>query len=158
MTPSRPGSARRALAALGAWVLLAVPLAGCGGDDDPYATYCAEVKSQQKPLSEALAVGGPLALIQALPSFEQLAAVSPDDLADEWRTLVDSISTLVGALEDAGVDPADYDRDDPPEDLTDADQDRIDAAARRLTRPGTVAALDGVQQQARDVCKTPLSF
>ena len=158
MTPRPAATVRRTLAALGALLVVGLPLGACGGDDDPFAAYCAEVKEQQKPLSEALGAGGPTALIQALPSFEALAAQSPDDIADEWRTLVDSISTLVDALEGAGVDPATYDRDAPPDDVTDDEQGSIDAAARRLTRPATVAALEGVQQQARDVCKTPLSF
>ena len=69
-----------------------------------------------------------------------------------------SISALVDTLEEAGVDPATYDRETPPAGLTDDERDRIDAAARGLTRPGTVDALEGVEQQARDVCKTPLSF
>ena len=147
---------RRRVAVLGALILL-LPVTGCG-EDDPYAAYCAEVEAQQKPLTEALAQGGPTALIAALPSFEALAEKAPDDLADEWRTVVGSISDLVDALEAAGVDPDTYDRETPPDGLDDEEQDRIDAAARGLTRPATVEALTGVQQQARDVCKLPLAF
>lgn len=147
----------RRLLATTAALLATLPLAGCG-EDDPYAAYCAEVAEQQEPLTEALAPGGPTALIEALPIFEELRAEAPRDLADEWRTIVETVSGLVEALESAGVDPATYDRESPPEGLSDADQDRIDAAARRLTLPATSAALEGVNQQARDVCKTPLSF
>jgi hypothetical protein len=139
--------------------LLATALTGCGGEeDDPFAAYCAEVEAQQKPLSEALAGGGPTALIQALPSFEELEAKAPADITDEWRVVTRGIEGLVETLDEAGVDPASYDRENPPAGVTKEQQDAIDAASRRLTAPESVAALEGVQQQARDVCKMPLSM
>lgn len=137
--------------------LLAVTLTACG-EDDPYADYCAEVKAQQKPLTEAQAAGGATALIDALPSFRALQEEAPRDIADDWDLLIGRIEALVGALEDAGVDPTTYDRDQPPEGLSADDKTAIDAAAKELTAPATVAASDGVQQQALDVCQTPLSF
>jgi hypothetical protein len=138
--------------------LLGSALAGCGADDDPFAAYCDEVRAQQQPVTEALATDGPTALIEALPSFTALSERAPDDIADEWSTLVGAIHGLVEALEDAGVDPATYDRDASSGEVTTEQQAAIDAAARRLTAPETVLALDAVQQQARDVCKNPLSL
>lgn len=149
---------RHALAALALLLAAAPGVTACAGEQEPFADYCAEVQEQQEPLSEALAGDGATALLAALPSFEALAAVSPPDIADEWRTLLDAVGGLQSALEEADVDPATYDRADPPPGLAPADRDRIDAAARGLTRPATIAALAGVQQQARDVCKTPLSL
>ena len=148
---------RRRLATLAVAALLGSALVGCG-EDDPFAAYCDEVQAQQKPLTEALAVEGPTALIEALPSFEALSDKAPDDIADDWLILVRGIDGLVQALEDADVDPATYDRDKPPDGVTDEQQSDIDTAARRLTAPETVLALEAVQQQARDVCKTPLSL
>lgn len=145
---------RRALACL----LIALTLVGCGGDDDPFAAYCDEVQAQQKPLTEALATSGPTALINALPSFRKLLDEAPDDIADDWSVLIIAIDGLVEALEEAGVDPATYDRDKPPAEVTDEQRAAIDAAARRLTAPETAIALEAVQQQVRDVCKTPLSL
>ena len=72
--------------------------------------------------------------------------------------LIEAIDGLVEALDNAGVDPATYDRDKPPAGVTDEERAAIDAAARRLTAPETATALEAVQQQARDVCKTPLSL
>jgi hypothetical protein len=143
----------------GAVALLAATLvlAGCG-EDDPFTTYCAEVKAQQTALSEDLAGGETTGLIDALPEFERLAAKAPDDLQDEWETVTSRIGTLVGALEDAGVDAATYDRQKPPAGVTEEEQDAIDAAARALARPEMAQALAGVEQQARDVCKTPLTL
>lgn len=142
----------RALAAL----VVCAALVGCGGEDDPFAAYCDQVKEQQEPLSDALSSEGPTALIEALPSFEKLSAEAPDDIGDEWSTLTGAIDGLVQALDEAGVDPATYDREKPPDGVTEEQQAHIDAAARRLTAPETALALDAVQQQARDVCKTPL--
>lgn len=142
-------------------VLLAAAVAGgvtACGEDDPYADYCAEVKEQQKALTEAQAAGGPTALIDALPSFRALQEKSPRDIQDEWDLLVGRTDALLAALEDAGVDPTSYDRENPPEGLSDEDRTAIAAAAGELNAPATRAATEGLQQQALDVCQTPLSF
>lgn len=138
--------------------LVCAVLAACGGEEDPFAAYCDEVEKQQTPLTEALAGDGPTVLIEALPSFEALSEKAPSDIADEWKTLTDAIDGLVASLDEAGVDPATYDRENPPAGVTPEQQADIDAAARRLTAPETAEALEAVQQQARDVCKTPLSL
>lgn len=140
--------------AVGALVLATV--VGC--QSDPFADYCDEVSEQQLALSEALGEGGPTALIKALPSFEALREKSPPDIRDEWDTVVTRIRALSEAIEAAGVDPETYTADDPPADLDPALKARIDAAADQLASPAMADALDGVQQQARDVCKNPLSL
>lgn len=132
-------------------------LTACG-DDGPYAAYCEDVEAQQEPLSEALAAGGPTALIDALPGFRVLQDSAPRDISDDWDVLVGRIESLLAALDAAGVDPASYDRDAPPEDLSQEDRTAIDAAAGELSAPAAVAAFENVQQQARDVCQTPLSL
>jgi hypothetical protein len=133
-------------------------LVGCGDDDDPFASYCEAVEAQRPALSEDLAAGGATGLIDALPEFEKLAAKAPDDLQDEWDTVTSRIGDLVSALEGADVDPATYDRKRPPAGLTPEQKDAIDAAAQALVTPEMTAALNGVEQQARDVCKTPLTL
>lgn len=135
-------------------VALVVPLlTGCG---DATEDYCETVHERQQELSEVLGEGGPTALLQALPIFEDLAEQAPRDIRDEWDIVVGALEGLRDALADAGVDPATYDREDPPAGLTDAERTKIDAAARELASPQTQAAFAGVEQQARDVCKTPL--
>lgn len=132
-------------------------LVGCG-DADPYTGYCDEVSEQQRPLTEALAQGAPNGLLAALPSFRALAAKAPDDLVDEWAVVTQRLSTLERALEAAEVDPGTYDPQRPPSGLSDAERSAIETAAIGLVAPAMSTALDGVQQQARDVCKTPLSL
>lgn len=154
---------------LGAAAAVAAALLGAGGcgadDDDPYAVpeefraYCEEVEAQQRPITDALASGGETSgLIRALPSFEELADEAPDDIVDEWEVIVERIHDLVDALDAAGVDPDTYDRRNPPAGLDPQQRDAIDAAARALVSTTTGAAMSGVQQQARDVCKTPLAL
>ncbi len=142
----------RAAAAL---VVIALLATGCA---DQKEKYCDAVEDNQQELGEVLGDGSPDALLKALPIFEDLADQAPDDLRDEWRTVIDALEGLQRALEDAGVDPATYDRDDPPEGLSQADQDAIDAAASELTSDATVTAFSGVDQQAKDVCGTPLQI
>ena len=136
---------------------LALPfllVAACS--DDPESAYCEVVEERQEELTEVLAGGGPTALLEALPIFEDLASEAPVDIRDEWDTVVDALQGLEEALEDAGVDPATYDSEKPPAGLSTKERDRIEAAASEVADPKTAAALAGVDQQARDVCKTAL--
>jgi hypothetical protein len=141
------------------WVLALVMLAllttGC---KDQQEKYCDAVKDHQQQLGEVLGDGSPDALFEALPIFRELEGKAPEDIRDEWTTVIDAVEGLQKALEDAGVDPATYDRDHPPEGLSQADKDAIDAAAQELTNDETVTAFSGVDQQAKDVCGTPLQL
>jgi hypothetical protein len=137
-------------------LVLGLVLALCVGCGDQREKYCDAVDDHRQELGEVLGDGGPTALLKALPIFRDLADEAPDDLRDEWRTVVHALEDLEQALDDAGVDPATYDREHPPEGLSQADQDAIEAAARELTSEQTVTALNGVDQQAKDVCGTPL--
>lgn len=129
-------------------------LAGCGGDR--FETYCDRVEEHQVALTEAVAEGGPDALLDVLPRLQDLREAAPRDVADEWQQVVGRLEALEEALEDAGVDPAGYDRAEPPEDLTEEERAAIDGAARELVRPTTLSALETVETQVRDVCGTPL--
>jgi hypothetical protein len=134
-------------------LLAAALLAGCGGSDD----YCAAVKEHQAELSEIAASGDAGAIFDALPAYRELQAAAPSDLSDEWTQVIGRLTTLETALEDAGVDPSSYDPKKPPADLTDEQRAAIEGAARDLGEPATVRAMTGIEQQALDVCKTPLS-
>jgi hypothetical protein len=124
--------------------------------DDPYADYCEVVTDNQEELTRILGEGGPDVLLRALPIFRELEDAAPSDIRDDWQIVVNGLAALESALEDAGVDPATYDRERPPDGLSEQEQDRIDAAAQDLTTADSVAAFAAVEQQARDVCKTPL--
>jgi len=135
-------------------LLLLALLLGCS--DDPFADYCEVVADNQTELTQILDEGGPDVLLRALPIFRELEDAAPSDIRDDWQIVVNGLAALESALDDAGVDPATYDREDLPEGVSEAERDRIDAAAAELTTDESVAAFAAVEQQARDVCKTPL--
>ncbi|WP_166139885.1 hypothetical protein [Nocardioides ochotonae] len=149
MRPSRRG---RACWLGPAAVLLA--LTACGGD--PVQSYCEEVSARQDELAGLLDDGGPDALLRALPVLEDLRAEAPGDLDDEWQQVVGRLRALDAALREAGVDPATYDRAEPPAEVSTEQRSAIDGAARELVSERTTTAMAGLEQQARDVCKTPL--
>jgi hypothetical protein len=126
--------------------------------EDRFTAYCDEVGRQQQALSDALAQGETTGLLAALPSFEALEAEAPDDIADEWGTVVRRVTVLRDALDDAGVDPATYDPEKPPPGVTRDQRVAITAAANGLSDPTTQQAFQAVQQQVRDVCGTPLTL
>lgn len=136
-------------------VMLLPLLAACGSDKDD---YCAAVEDHQRELSDLVGGGEPDALLQALDIFRDLQDRAPDDITDEWQQVVGRIEALAEALDDADVDPATYDRDHPPADLTEEQRARIDAAAAQLGSGTTLRALQDLDQQARDVCRTPLTL
>jgi hypothetical protein len=137
-------------------VLALLPLTACSSD--PTEDYCDAVGEHQQELTEVAADAGPTALLGALDAFRDLQAKAPGDITDEWQQVVGRLEDLQDALDDAGVDADAYDRDDPPAGLSDDERSRIESAARGLVAPETATALEGLQQQARDVCQTPLSL
>ena len=148
--PTRRNQHLRTAAAL---LLTAVLLSGCGGDD-----YCGAVEEHQAELTDATASGSPAALLEALPIFRDLANQAPDDIRDDWDAVLDPLDELDQALRDADLDAAAYDPKALPADLTADQRERIEAAGAALADPLVVSAFDAVQQQAKDVCHTPLSL
>ena len=136
-------------------LLVTVPLlAGCASDKE---RYCEAVEENQTALSDIAAQGGQEALIEALDIYRDLQEQAPRDLTDEWDQVVRSIEELDEALADAGVDAAAYNPKKPPAGVTADQQEAIAAAASEVGSLETQKALAGVEQQARDVCKTPLT-
>jgi hypothetical protein len=150
-----PRAPRRPLSLVVA-VAVTMALGATAGCADQKEKYCDAVKGHQQELGKVLGAGGPDALLNALPIFRDLADEAPVDIKDEWRTVIDALERLEKALDQAGVDPATYERDHPPPGVSQADQEAIDAAARGLTSDQTVTAFSGVDQQAKDVCGIPL--
>lgn len=135
--------------------LLLPLLTACGSDKED---YCNAVKDHQQELSEIVGSGDPDALLQALDVFRDLQDKAPGDITDEWQQVVGRIEALRNALDAAGVDPATYDRDHPPAGLSGSERAAIDAAAKQLGSGTTLRALQDLDQQARDVCQTPLTL
>jgi len=145
--------ARPAAGSVAALLLLMTSLAGCASQKEQ---YCDAVKEHQKSLTEIMSDAGPTALLEALDDFRALRAEAPSDITDEWQQVIRSIEGLQKALDDAGVDPGDFDDGKPPEGLSKEDRQAIARAADEVGSHTTEVALAGVQQQALDVCKTQL--
>lgn len=128
-------------------------LTGCASEQEQ---YCEVVSERQRELTEVATDTGRDAIFRALPIYEDLAAEAPDDVADDWDVVVTRLGALRRAFDDAGVDPATYDPDRPPEDLSRADRRRISTAAAELVEEETTTAMAAVEQHSRDVCKTEL--
>lgn len=143
------------VAGLVATLLLAPLLASCGNS---YDAYCAQVSASQAQLGDAFSGGGPAALIDALPLLEKLQDKAPSDVAGDWDQVVGAIQGLQQALQQAGIDPATYTASKLPPGITASQRAAIKAAASELESTDTLAASQDVQQEARDVCHTPLSL
>ena len=138
-------------------VLLLGALTACSNSpEDVRADYCEVVEEQQFALTEALAQESPDALLGALPQFRELAESAPRDIDDDWTVFLGALEGLQEALDAAGVDASSYDASKPPDGVTDEQQAAIARAADELVRPEVSEAFEGVKQQAKDVCKTPL--
>jgi hypothetical protein len=138
-------------------VLAALVAGGATACSSEQESYCQAVEEHQAALSEVAASREPGAVLDALDVYRDLQDEAPRDIRDEWSQVVTRLEALQQALDDAGVDPASYDPGRTPDGLADDDRRAIEAAARDLGRPETVEAMSGVEQQARDVCGTPLS-
>ena len=137
-------------------LLLGVVAACSESAEDVRADYCETVSERQVELTELMAQEGPTTLLDARDVLGDLAEVAPRDIRDEWDQVLDAIDGLDKALDEAGVDAATYDADDPPEGVTKDQQQAIARAADQLATIETVEAWEGVKQHAKDVCQTPL--
>lgn len=126
-------------------VALVAALGGCGGEGAE--AYCATLEDQAGELAAVLgpeSSGGAgedvgATVERGLEVFRTLEEDAPDDLADEWGVLVGAWAGLAEALETSG-----------PE------SEEVREAADRLREIEVVQAAAGIEQHARDVCKTEL--
>lgn len=143
---------------VGAALVVAVllPLAGCGGNsiDD----YCADLTAHRTEMADMIDSPSASGLLDHLSMMRDLAAKAPDDLTDEWQVFLDALGDLDKAIKDAGVKPSDFKDGKPPAGLDDADQKAIAAAANQIGAQEVVAAVSGIEQQGRDVCKVNLGL
>ena len=131
-----------------------VALSGCGGD--PVENYCSAVKEHRKELNQMTDAGTEYGLITHLAMLRELDDAAPDDLADEWQAFVGAIEALDKAVKASGHKASDFDNAQIPADVSAADKAAIKAAADQLASQEVVAAAQGIDQQARDVCKVNL--
>jgi hypothetical protein len=142
-----------------------VMLAGCGSDTD---RYCEALRENRQTLSDlaqgagesggAGSGGSDDVLGSSLAVFEQLQQDAPGDVRDEWDTLVFALRSLDRALDRAGVSMTEFDPQDPPPDLTDAQVEALRDAGAELRTPRVIEAGEAIEQHARDVCEVDLGL
>ena len=138
----------------------ALLLTSCGepSPEEQRADYCDAVRSHQRELTDIAADTSPAATFRALPVYRDLRDHAPEDIAPDWARVVDRIEQLQEALRAAGVSEDDYGSKQWQQGLSTEQKDEIERAASGLADPRTAQALSDVEQQARDVCHTPLSL
>lgn len=129
----------------------AVLLGGCADEGEQYCEALAEEQQTLTKLADDSADGGDV-LGPTLESFQRLQENAPEELQDEWDTLTAAYEALVDAVESAGIEPADYDPENPPDDLSLKEANRLGAVASKLGSVRVSDAAGGIQDHARDVC------
>jgi hypothetical protein len=159
MKPSRGRPVRRSVgkAAVTAAVL-ALGLVGCS---DPEEGYCETLAAEQEELTELAERDSGRdsgdVLSPTAASFQRLQEAAPEELRDEWDTVVGAYQVLTETIDDLGVDPEGYDPEDPPADLSDGDVRRLATAAGALGSSRVVDAVRGIEDHARAVCDVDFS-
>jgi hypothetical protein len=138
-------------------LVLTASVAGCSGD--PEEEYCAQLKEEQKQLNELAgdaAEPGADVLTPTLESLQRLREVAPDVLNDEYSTVVYAWENLVEAVEEAGVDPADFRPGKTPEGVDRNTARQLAATAAELSAPRITQATAGIEDHATQVCDVDL--
>jgi ABC-type phosphate/phosphonate transport system substrate-binding protein len=91
--------------------LAATVLASCGSsnsDSSASGGYCDELKADKAYFESLSGSDADMSnLDQVFTKVHTLADDAPDNVADDWKTLDDAISTIETALKDAGLKPSD---------------------------------------------------
>ncbi|WP_148574884.1 hypothetical protein [Nocardioides caldifontis] len=145
----RPAGARLVVA-----LLLLVGLAACSDQED---AYCDALAEERETLSELAGSGSADVLDRALASMERLQEQAPEELRDEWDTVVRAYRTLADAVAETGVDPGGYDPEDPPAGVSRDDVRRLEAAAGTAGSPRVTDASRGIEDHATSVCEVDLT-
>lgn len=145
----------RTLATALAVATLLGSLTACG---DPAEAYCSALQSDQKLFAEMQDDTTGLALLRHRAALHDLADKAPDDLTDEWQTFLGAVDAFAATLSEVGVKPDDFVDGKAPAGLSEADHTRIVNAANELSSDDVVEAANGIEQQAKDVCKVQLGL
>ena len=150
----RAGVRRTAVGLVLLGTLLGTLLVGCRDQED---AYCEALAEEQDTLSELAENGSGEVLDRTLASMERLQGEAPDELRDEWDTVVRAYRALAEAVDEAGVDPAGYDPEDPPAGVTAEEARRLAGVAGALRSRRVIDASLGIEDHAASVCDVDFS-
>lgn len=149
---------RRAVAVALSCALASALVTGCASTTERYCGTLEDKQQELKELAEAAGDRDEETFGDTLGVLEDLRSEAPDDIVDEWDTLIFSLQSLEGALADAGVDPGEYRPGAPGPGVSRREADRIEAAAADLRSQPVQAAGEGIEQHAVDVCGINLTL
>lgn len=145
---------RSAVAAL----LVAVVLTGCS--QDPDEAYCEILREERKVLNELAANAqepGTDTVTPTLDSLRRLREEAPEELGDEYSTVVYAVEGLVDAVDEAGIEMAEYDRKETLRELDPVVARRLRQTASALRMPRVTEATAGIEDHALQVCDVDLT-
>ena len=139
-----------------AGLLLVGGLAGCASPTEKYCSTLKDDKAELGRLASSSDKPQGQVLRDSLGVFEDLQDAAPQDIAADWDDFVFAWRSLVDALDEAGVDPGDFDPAHPPAGVSKAQVDQIEQAAEELRSDKVTAAATRIEDHAQSVCKVSL--
>jgi hypothetical protein len=147
---------RRTAASVALAVVVACTGSSCGASQED--RYCQALRADQELFAAMQDDTSGLALLKHRDALHRLADQAPDDLTDEWQTLLGAVDAFAQTLTEVGVKPEDFVDGQAPAGLDPTKRTRIANAASELSSQDVVEAANGIEQQARDVCKLQLGL
>jgi hypothetical protein len=150
------GWAAAAVVALGA-------LSGCGDSTDSADNpdggnsaedYCAELKSAKDAFA-SFDGGDPTKFSDAIQQLRDLGGQAPEEISDDWQTMVQAMDGLEAAVEEAGLsfeDLATLGEGALPEGVTPADITKLQADVKALDDPKIEEAGNNISDHAKSEC------
>lgn len=147
---------------MGALVLGASLLTGCGGGDSGEGSaYCDDLKSAKAEFSSLDSDNPDMAdLDKAFDRMHELAGEAPDSVKDDWETLDGAIQDLKAALEDAGLtmeDLGNMQNGQMPENFDPAKLQELAPKLQSIGGQEFQDAADAIEKNAKDECNVDLS-
>lgn len=138
--------------------LVVTMLTGCASATETYCGTLGEEQQQLKDLAEGADDKNADIFGETLSVFDELQSEAPDDIVDEWDTLIFALEGLVGALDDAGLNAGEYELGGTPDGATPEQMSAVQTAAEELRSEQVLAAGKGIEDHARDVCDVELTL
>jgi hypothetical protein len=141
-----------------AGLLVSASLASCSHGE----SYCGTLKQDRKKLAALSAQSsqksgdGSKALSRTVSLLSDLRDNAPDDIKDDWDTLVQAIQGLADAVKASGAGPADFRGGRRPAGVTEGQFRAVRQAAAELQATPVEQATKSIEQHAQDVCKVDL--
>ena len=151
---SGPGLVAAPLAGVLTWVLLS----GCASPTERYCEALSDSREELVRLTEEASNLDDDALGRIVELFRELRSEAPDDIVDEWSTVIFAFESLGSALEDAGVSAGEFEPGGSTAGLSAEEREVIEDAATELRSRRVTGAGEGLEQHARDVCQVDLTL